>query len=64
MRTVKGFSQTESGTALIEFALVTPILILLLVACLDFARALNAYVTVANAASTLAYALSLVRGVM
>lgn len=33
-----------------EFALVTPLLLLLLIGCLDFSRALNAYVTVANAA--------------
>jgi Flp pilus assembly protein TadG len=33
----------------VEFALVTPVLILVLVVCFDFARALNAYVTVANA---------------
>jgi len=39
----------ESGATLVEFALVTPVLILVLVASLDFARALNAYVTVTNA---------------
>jgi len=50
MKNLNGFRQTNSGAALIEFALVTPILILVLVACLDFARALNAYVTIANAA--------------
>jgi Flp pilus assembly protein TadG len=39
----------ESGSTLVEFALVAPAVILILVACLDFARALNAYVTIANA---------------
>lgn len=39
----------ERGVTLVEFALVVPVLILVLVTCLDFARALNAYVTVANA---------------
>jgi Flp pilus assembly protein TadG len=39
----------DRGVALVEFALVTPVLILVLVACLDFARAINAYVTVASA---------------
>jgi hypothetical protein len=34
---------------LVEFALVTPLLILVLVGCFDFSRALNAYVTLANA---------------
>jgi Flp pilus assembly pilin Flp len=39
----------QQGTTLVEFALVAPVLILVLVASLDFARALNAYVTIANA---------------
>jgi Flp pilus assembly protein TadG len=39
----------DGGATLVEFALVTPVLILVLVASLDFARALNAYVTVTNA---------------
>lgn len=34
---------------MVEFALVTPVLILVLVVCFDFARALSAYITVANA---------------
>jgi Flp pilus assembly protein TadG len=44
------FARDERGATLVEFALVTPVLILALVACFDFARALNAYVTVSNAA--------------
>ncbi len=49
MSVLRAFGRREQGTTLVEFALVTPVLILILVACLDFARALNAYVTVANA---------------
>lgn len=44
------FARDERGATLVEFALVTPVLLLALVACFDFTRALNAYVTVANAA--------------
>jgi Flp pilus assembly pilin Flp len=43
------FVNEDRGATLVEFALVAPLVILMLVACLDFARALNAYVTVANA---------------
>jgi len=46
---MKGLLRDERGATLVEFALVTPVLILVLLACLDFARALNAYVTVASA---------------
>ncbi len=40
----------REGQSTVEFALSAPLVILLLVAVLDFGRALNAYVTVANAA--------------
>lgn len=50
MTTIQRFARDEYGATLVEFALVTPVLILVLVACFDFARALNAYVTVSNAA--------------
>ena len=43
------FARDERGATLVEFAIVAPVLILALVACFDFARALNAYVIVANA---------------
>ncbi len=46
---LKRVAAEDRGATLIEFALVTPVLILVLVASLDFARALNAYVTVTNA---------------
>jgi Flp pilus assembly pilin Flp len=39
----------EEGTTLVEFALVAPVLLLVLIVVLDFARAVNAYVTIANA---------------
>jgi Flp pilus assembly protein TadG len=40
----------EDGTSLVEFALVAPVLLLLLVGILDLGRAVNAFVTVSNAA--------------
>lgn len=39
----------EQGTAIVEFALIVPVLILLVAASLDIARALNVYVTIASA---------------
>ena len=50
MSMVVRFARNDEGVTLVEFALVMPVLVLVIVACLDFARALNAYVTVANAA--------------
>jgi Flp pilus assembly protein TadG len=49
MTALRTFARDERGATVVEFALVTPVLILVLVVCFDFARALNAYVTVANA---------------
>jgi Flp pilus assembly protein TadG len=49
VRSIRNIAQEERGTTLVEFAMVVPVLILVLVATLDFARALNAYVTIANA---------------
>jgi Flp pilus assembly protein TadG len=40
---------SSDGVALVEFALVVPVLILLLVGILDTGRAINAYVTISNA---------------
>jgi Flp pilus assembly protein TadG len=40
----------DGGATLVEFAIVAPVLLLLLIGCLDFSRALNAYVTITNAA--------------
>ena len=39
----------SEGVALVEFALMVPVLILLLVGILDTGRAVNAYVTISNA---------------
>lgn len=44
------FDRGERGVSAVEFALVAPILFLLLIGIFDFARAINAYVTVSNAA--------------
>lgn len=49
MSPLRALRDDEGGTTLIEFALVVPVIMLLLVGCLDFARATNAYVIVANA---------------
>jgi Flp pilus assembly protein TadG len=43
------FALSEEGTGLVEFALVVPTLILVLVVALDFARVSNAQVTITNA---------------
>ncbi len=39
----------DRGVVLVEFALVVPIVLFLLVACIDFARVVNASVTIQNA---------------
>ena len=49
MRRPRAFAPGDGGAILVEFALVAPVLILVLVGCLDFARALNAYVTITSA---------------
>jgi Flp pilus assembly protein TadG len=49
MNVPRRFAADEQGATLVEFALVAPVVILVLVACFDFARALNTYVIVANA---------------
>jgi Flp pilus assembly protein TadG len=43
-------SRDEAGVSIVEFALVAPVLILIILGILDFGRAINAYVTVGNAA--------------
>ena len=48
-RHMRQAAHREGGATIVEFALVAPVVILLLLACLDFARAMNAYVTVSNA---------------
>ncbi|HYU82295.1 MAG TPA: TadE/TadG family type IV pilus assembly protein [Candidatus Polarisedimenticolia bacterium] len=49
MKRLRAFGREDAASAIVEFAIVVPTLILVLVACLDFARAVNAYGTVANA---------------
>jgi len=43
-------ARSERGAAAVEFALVLPVLILLIVGMLEFARAYNAQISVSNAA--------------
>lgn len=40
----------DGGVALVEFALVAPILLLVIVGIVDVGRSINAYVTISNAA--------------
>ena len=47
---IRRFAQADRGVALVEFALVAPVLILILLGILDAGRAINAYVTIANSA--------------
>jgi Flp pilus assembly protein TadG len=48
MRRMAGL-RDDRGATLVEFALVVPVVLVLLIACIDFARVLNASVTVQNA---------------
>lgn len=49
-RTLARAARDDAGVALVEFALVIPVLLVVLIGALDFGRAVNAYVTV-NAAA-------------
>jgi Flp pilus assembly pilin Flp len=42
-------ARDEGGATLIEFALVIPVVLLVMLACIDFGRAANAYLVIANA---------------
>jgi len=46
---LRQFLSDDAGATIVEFALVAPTVLLLLIACLDFARVGKAYVIVANA---------------
>lgn len=48
---IDGGERGDGGQALVEFALVAPLLMLLLIAIFDAAIGLNAYVTVSNASA-------------
>jgi Flp pilus assembly protein TadG len=50
MRQTRRFHIEERATSAVEFALIAPILFLLLIGIIDLGRAVNAYVTVSNAA--------------
>jgi len=52
----------EDGTALIEFALTAPVLLLLVTAIVSFGIALNNYLQLTNATNASAQALSISRG--
>ncbi|HEU4800021.1 MAG TPA: TadE/TadG family type IV pilus assembly protein [Gemmatimonadales bacterium] len=49
-RILRGFSRSENGQALVEFALLTPFLLVFLVGILEFGRAWNAHIVVTQAA--------------
>lgn len=50
MTALRAALRDDRGVSAVEFALIAPILILILVGILDLGRAVNAYVTVGNAA--------------
>ena len=49
MRRLIAGIRDDRGVTLVEFALVIPVVLVLLIACIDFARVLNASVTIQNA---------------
>src|SRR5713101_4412469 len=46
----KNWRASRQGTAAVEFALILPILMLLLLGCIDFGRFPHSYIAVTNAA--------------
>lgn len=50
MKMLRAALREDRGVSVVEFALIAPVLLLLLVGILDLGRAVNAYVTVSNAA--------------
>jgi Flp pilus assembly protein TadG len=54
MRWQPRFRRATRGQSLVEFALIIPILLLLLMGILDFSRAISAYNSVSNAARSAA----------
>jgi Flp pilus assembly protein TadG len=49
MKALLNRAHDERGATLVEFALVVPVVLLLVLACVDFARAANAYLVITNA---------------
>ena len=47
---LRPLARSESGQAVVEFALVAPVFLLLLFGMIEFARALNAYLVLSNVA--------------
>ena len=50
MNGTPGFHREDGATSAVEFALIAPVLFLLIIGIIDLGRAVNAYVTVSNAA--------------
>jgi Flp pilus assembly protein TadG len=46
---LRGAAASTDGVAMVEFALVIPVLLIILMGILDTGRAVNAYVTISNA---------------
>jgi Flp pilus assembly protein TadG len=58
----RGSANSERGAAAVEFALLLPLLVLLVFGIIDFGRAINAQITITQAAREGARALSLSGG--
>ncbi len=46
---MKGLCKSEKGQSLVEFALILPVLLLLVFGIIEFGRALNTYLIISNA---------------
>jgi Flp pilus assembly protein TadG len=49
MTRLPAMTRDDRGATIVEFALVVPVVLVLLIACIDFARVLTASVTIQNA---------------
>ncbi|MCL5046331.1 MAG: pilus assembly protein [Actinobacteria bacterium] len=49
MRLVRALSGREKGQAMVEFALILPVLLLIIMGIMEFGRAYSAYLTIQNA---------------
>jgi len=59
MRARRGSANSDRGAAAVEFALLLPLLVLLIFGMIDFGRAINAQITITQAAREGARALAL-----